>query len=439
MYYSSETTDSDNALEDSSSLDLSYLLLDSEAIGVQLKNSVQEQRSHKDNLFREKLKLTAVVTHLTNNEPTNNEELQDLSVRKKSYKVESSFEDRERVSEDEIIFRDENTEKLLLNHNLLLALPFEISLFPNLKFLDLSNNNLTHINDFLLVLVNLQTLYLKNNSLGNESLPKDFSCLSKLRELNLSGNQFTRIPSQIYQITNLKYLYMGCNAIGEILPDIKNLQNIQVLHLGGNNLERVPDELGQLHKLGVLALCNNKLRRLPRVISNLTSLRSLLLHQNNLCCLPVGIVKLRGLTELSLRDNPLVNKFVTCCAKEIMYTPPSLLELAARVIKLKNIKYEKGDIPAFLDAYVNSGQKCVNPKCKGMYFTSCVEHIKFVDFCGKYRVPLMHYLCSSKCSSSTPSYYKTRSDSESEEEGPNSTLKRVLLRIFQYYEIVSSY
>jgi hypothetical protein len=26
-----------------------------------------------------------------------------------------------------------------------------------------------------------------------------------------------------------------------------------------------------------------------------------------------------------------------------------------------------------------------------------VEHIKFVDFCGKYRIPLLQYLCSSKC------------------------------------------
>lgn len=223
MYYSPETTDSDNASEDSSSLDLSYLLLDSEAIGVQLKNSVLEQRNHK-NLVTEKLKLTPVKTGLTNVESANNDKSLDLSVRKKSRKVKNNFEDSDRASEDEIIFKDENTEKLLLNHNLLLVLPFEVSLFPNLKFLDLSNNNLTHINDFLLVLVNLQTLYLKNNGLGNESLPKDFSCLSNLRELNLSGNQFTRIPSQIYQLTNLKYLYMGCNAIGEILPDIKNLQ-----------------------------------------------------------------------------------------------------------------------------------------------------------------------------------------------------------------------
>ena len=44
---------------------------------------------------------------------------------------------------------------------------------------------------------------------------------------------------------------------------------------------------------------------------------------------------------------------------------PSLMELTARVIKLKDIRYEKGDIPACLDRYLNSGKKCVNPNCKG--------------------------------------------------------------------------
>ena len=33
----------------------------------------------------------------------------------------------------------------------------------------------------------------------------------------------------------------------------------------------------------------------------------------------------------------------------------------------------------------------------GVYFTSCVETVKFVDFCGKYRVPLLQYLCSPRC------------------------------------------
>lgn len=64
----------------------------------------------------------------------------------------------------------------------------------------------------------------------------------------------------------------------------------------------------------------------------------------------------------------------------------------------------------------------------GMYFTSCVEHIKFVDFCGMYRVPLMHYLCSSRCSSKTPDYYRAQSsESDSEEDEPAARMKRVLL------------
>lgn len=32
-----------------------------------------------------------------------------------------------------------------------------------------------------------------------------------------------------------------------------------------------------------------------------------------------------------------------------------------------------------------------------MFFNNRVEHVKFVDFCGKYRLPLLQYLCSRKC------------------------------------------
>lgn len=33
----------------------------------------------------------------------------------------------------------------------------------------------------------------------------------------------------------------------------------------------------------------------------------------------------------------------------------------------------------------------------GVFFNNHVEHVKFVDFCGKYRLPLLQYLCSTKC------------------------------------------
>lgn len=77
--------------------------------------------------------------------------------------------------------------------------------------------------------------------------------------------------------------------------------------------------------------------------------------------------------------------------------PPSMMELAARAVKSAGIEYGPGDLPRTVQEYLSCANCCVNPKCKGVFFDNRVEHIKFVDFCGKYRVPLLQYLCSSKC------------------------------------------
>lgn len=419
MYYSSESSDEGGSSGDLSSftLDFSYLMLDNETISVHLKNSIREQEESK----------CVKVNSETTADEGDSDRPSGSGYRDSNFVARMSSSDDD-DDDDESERYDRVTNKLYLHNNMLLTVPFEIVRFSKLKSIDLSNNSLTHINDFILQLPELQTLYLKNNSLSDDGLPKDLPVLSKLRELNISGNNFTRFPQLLYEMTNLRYLYLGNNQITEILSDVKTMQGLHVLHLGGNLLENVPDELGELHQLQALILCENRLRSLPRSIASLTRLRSLLLHNNDLCCLPVGIVKLRGLLELSLRDNPLVTRFVNSCARELMYNPPSLLELAARVIKLKKLHYTEEDLPKSLITYLSSGNRCVNPNCKGMYFSSCVEHIKFVDFCGMYRVPLMHYLCSSRCSSKTPAYYSANiAESESEEDEPSARMKKVLL------------
>ncbi|XP_035705074.1 leucine-rich repeat-containing protein 58 isoform X2 [Folsomia candida] len=113
--------------------------------------------------------------------------------------------------------------------------------------------------------------------------------------------------------------------------------------------------------------------------------------------------------ELSLRDNPLVHKFV----RDMVYDPPSLMELAGRTIKLKKVPYQHSDLPQNLIDYLRCAHQCVNPRCKGVFFDTRVEHIKFVDFCGKYRVPLLEYLCSVKCSDHrSPAFEASDSDSD---------------------------
>lgn len=182
------------------------------------------------------------------------------------------------------------------------------------------------------------------------------------------------------------------------------------------------------------------------------SLRSLSLHNNLLTYLPREILSLVHLHELSLRGNPLVVRFV----KEMTYDPPSLLELAGRTIKSRNIPYYPCDLPANLLRYLDLASKCPNPKCAGkilvwdiwngktglvsvpvptdpvflstgVYFDSCVRHIKFVDFCGKYRLPLMHYLCSPQCTSPCSSNPQSDAESEDESSVPAYRLQRVLL------------
>ena len=130
--------------------------------------------------------------------------------------------------------------------------------------------------------------------------------------------------------------------------------------MGGNKLEEIPYEVGLLSNLLSLVLCDNKLESLPSSMTYLQKLESLSLHNNRLSTLPPDIIKL-NLVELSLRNNPLVVRFV----QDMTYEPPSLLELAGRVVKVKRLKYSPRDLPRNLVEYLNMAQQCVNPKCKG--------------------------------------------------------------------------
>ncbi|XP_053608265.1 leucine-rich repeat-containing protein 58 [Plodia interpunctella] len=287
----------------------------------------------------------------------------------------------------------QNYETVLLYNNQIKILPEAINRFCNLKILDISNNRLSVLPD---VLKNcpLTSLIAKHNQLTNESLPKCFyTGKSTLKELNLSGNQLNFFPEQVLELTSLKYLYLGGNNIVNIPKDIWKLNSLQILAVGGNQIIEVPDSVGRLTGLQALVLSDNQIEQLPASIANLKQLRSLHIHKNRLKTLPTQIIKLTCLTELSLRDNPLVVRFV----RDMTLQPPSLLELAGRTIKLHEIPIQPGDIPTTLMHYLSAAQCCVNPKCKGVFFDNRVEHIKFVDFCGKYRIPLLQFLCSSRC------------------------------------------
>ncbi|XP_057709114.1 leucine-rich repeat-containing protein 58 [Corythoichthys intestinalis] len=316
-----------------------------------------------------------------------------------------------------------DTKQLYLNNNRLCELPSSVRHFSNLQLLDISNNGLSVIGEDITSLVKLRTLVAKNNRLNEYSLPKNFGSL-QLEVLNLSGNRFEEIPLQCTKLRRLQSLSLGGNRLKSIPVEIENLSSLEVLYLGGNFISSIPTEVANLPRLSYLALSDNSIQSVPPQLTRLHSLRSLSLHNNQLRYMPREILSLVRLQELSLRGNPLVVRFV----KELMYDPPSLLELAGRAVKSGNVPYSQQDLPNHLLKYLDLASKCPNPKCAGVYFDSCVRHIKFVDFCGKYRLPLMHYLCSPECTAS-PCSSNPQSDAESDDDSsvPADRLQRVLL------------
>ncbi|XP_077990083.1 leucine-rich repeat-containing protein 58-like [Glandiceps talaboti] len=315
---------------------------------------------------------------------------------------------------------------LVLSQNSISVLPRAIGEFKNLIELDISSNRLKYISDEITRLQNLKVLVAKNNRLDCESFPKDFADCPRLEEVNFSGNQLEEFPVELTQIPTLRHVFLGANQIRTLPIEVQHLKNLEILYLGGNRLTEIPAELGNLSNLISLGLCDNKIEVLPPALAKLTNLQSLSLHNNQLTVLPPQIVKLRYLGELSLRGNPLVVRF----CRDLTYQPPSLLELSGRVIKNKNLAYKPSDLPPSLLHYLSSACLCVNPKCKGVYFESRVENVKFVDFCGKYRLPLLQYLCSPNCATPGSSVFTSSSESDtSEDDEPvaASKIKKVLL------------
>lgn len=311
-----------------------------------------------------------------------------------------------------------------LQHNRLEELPVRIGHLWNLDTLDVSHNRLGALPEDMGQLSGLRVLLATGNQLC--WLPKALGTLSCLQVLNVSGNQLDSMPPPLLELRSLRALYVGGNRLEHVSKDIGKLEKLEVLYLGGNRLQELPAELGSLSQLQSLVLSQNRLVTLPSSLSCLRRLRSLALHDNLLTTLPPCVVRLQNLVELSLRGNPLVVRFV----RDMTYEPPKLQELAARCVKTHRVPFEKGELPLAVQAYLDSAQRCVNPKCKGVYFDARVEHIKFVDFCGKYRLPLLQYLCSAQCSSQLANGHVSSSESEmsDEESGVDmSRLRRVLL------------
>mmetsp|Transcript_5919 Transcript_5919/g.15065 ORF Transcript_5919/g.15065 Transcript_5919/m.15065 type:complete len:427 (+) Transcript_5919:102-1382(+) len=287
---------------------------------------------------------------------------------------------------------------LNMSRNIIPTIPRGIQRLSSLVELNLSRNQIDKIPREIAHLERLVRLDVSGNFISQ--LPAGFSRLKALRDLVLNGNLIERFPEDILDMKDMTRLYLGGNRLVNVPPEIGNLKLLELLYLGGNKLTELPETIGELRKLSVLYLGDNRLSSIPESVAKLQNLRTLNLHNNKLSFLPNGIIKMANLENLSLRGNPLVTDFIN---DEQSSSPLSLKEIAARAILNHDVPYGAAQLPGDLLHFLQSARRCNNPKCAGVYFSASVKRLTIEDFCGKFRVPLMKFLCREKCSTE-PSY-----------------------------------
>ncbi|KAK7380432.1 hypothetical protein VNO78_32942 [Psophocarpus tetragonolobus] len=220
----------------------------------------------------------------------------------------------------------------LPNNRITGVLP-DLSIFTSLRFLDLSNNQLTgEIPKSIGLLCELQYLHLDGNYLEGDIIGSHLTNLSKLEDLHFSDNSLSLKfgttwlpPFQIFNLglascnlgssfpswlqTQLNGSDAGIDDFECVLLNPENL--VKSIDLSSNDLTgEVPKEVGYLRGLVSLNLSRNNLNgEIPPGIGNLNSLDFLDLSRNHLSGkIPSTLSKIDGLGKLDLSNNDLSGK-----------------------------------------------------------------------------------------------------------------------------------
>ena len=155
-------------------------------------------------------------------------------------------------SPKEVITLDLSNQKISLED-------IDWSLFSNLEYLSLKNDNLTVI-------------------------PEGLSKLSNLKTLDLSGNNFKVLPKTLKSLSKLQVLYLNDEKqfdLEKSMDVLSNLTNLKELHLENDKLQALPKQFDKMKSLELLYLNDNDFMELPKQIMQLDHLRLLDFKNNN--------------------------------------------------------------------------------------------------------------------------------------------------------------
>lgn len=118
---------------------------------------------------------------------------------------------------------------------------------PTSKKLDLSNQNLIKVPEYVFKMSTLEELNISNNILTG-AIQSQIGQLKKLKVLNASNNQMTGVPAEVGQLINLQVLDLSNNQLTGLPNELGNLKNLTTFNILGNDYSK-QDLNGIMQKL----------------------------------------------------------------------------------------------------------------------------------------------------------------------------------------------
>ncbi|CAM3167693.1 Protein kinase [Vibrio neptunius] len=154
----------------------------------------------------------------------------------------------------EILTLSDSLEILDVSNNLLCELPEWLTELTQLKIVFASNNRFTRLPLVLGQCERLEMVGFKSNQIvrvAEESLPE------QLRWLILTDNQIKQLPESLGHRPRLQKLALAGNQITALPKSFKNLFNLELVRLSANQLDVFPQVLLELPKLAWMAFAGN--------------------------------------------------------------------------------------------------------------------------------------------------------------------------------------
>jgi hypothetical protein len=151
-------------------------------------------------------------------------------------------------------------EVLNLSGNALSSLPDDLSRLSKLRVLFCSENRFTQLPEVLSSCVHLEMVGFKSNSI-REVAPAAIS--PGLRWLILTDNQISALPDSIGSCTRLQKLMLAGNQLADLPEAMRGCVGLELLRISANRFKSLPEWLLHLPRLTWLAFGGNPVSAAP--------------------------------------------------------------------------------------------------------------------------------------------------------------------------------